>query len=51
MKKLINNPDDVVKEALEGMQVAHADLLHIHYNPNFITRVSKTKQRFFGSCC
>lgn len=44
MKKLINNPDDVVKEALEGMQVAHADLLHIHYNPNFITRVSKTEQ-------
>lgn len=43
MKKLINNPNDVVKEALEGMQIAHADLLNIHYNPNFITRVNKTQ--------
>jgi dihydroxyacetone kinase-like protein len=38
MKKLINAPDDVVVEALRGMEAAHGDLLKVHYNPNFITR-------------
>ncbi len=38
MKKLINSPDDVVLEALRGMEAAHGDLLKVHYNPNFITR-------------
>ncbi|MEW6497573.1 MAG: dihydroxyacetone kinase, partial [Cyanobacteriota bacterium] len=27
MKKLINNPDDVVRESLEGMAAAHPDLI------------------------
>jgi dihydroxyacetone kinase-like protein len=38
MKKLINAPEDVVVEALRGMEAAHGDLLKVHYNPNFITR-------------
>jgi dihydroxyacetone kinase-like protein len=38
MKKLINNVDDVVIEALHGMEQAHPDLLKVHYNPNFLTR-------------
>jgi dihydroxyacetone kinase-like protein len=38
MKKLINAPDDVVVEALRGMEAAHGDLLKVHFNPNFITR-------------
>lgn len=38
MKKLINNPNDVVKEALAGMAAAHPDLLRVHTSPNFITR-------------
>jgi dihydroxyacetone kinase-like protein len=29
MKKLINKPEDVVKEELEGMAAAHADLLRV----------------------
>jgi dihydroxyacetone kinase-like protein len=29
MKKLINKPEDVVKEALEGMAAAHADLIRV----------------------
>lgn len=38
MKKLINAPEDVVREALEGMLLAHADRLNISFDPFFITR-------------
>ena len=38
MKKLINAVEDVVKEQLEGMAVAHPDMLKVHYDPNFVVR-------------
>ena len=38
MKKLINKPDDVVKEALAGMAAAHADLLRIDVDLQVIVR-------------
>ncbi|HAG80258.1 MAG TPA: dihydroxyacetone kinase subunit DhaK [Cyanobacteria bacterium UBA12227] len=38
MKKLINNPDNVVRESQEGMAIAHPDLIKIHLNPHFIYR-------------
>lgn len=38
MKKLINKPEDVVKEALLGMQAAHEDLIKVHFEPNYIMR-------------
>ncbi len=38
MKKLINKPENVVVEELEGIQAAHADLVKVHYDPNFIIR-------------
>ncbi|MFW6249689.1 MAG: dihydroxyacetone kinase subunit DhaK [Alkalispirochaetaceae bacterium] len=38
MKKLINKADDVVVEALRGMEQAHPDLLKVHYDPNFVVR-------------
>ncbi|NCC33581.1 MAG: dihydroxyacetone kinase subunit DhaK, partial [Chloroflexia bacterium] len=38
MKKLINAPEHVVKEALAGMADAHADLLKVHYDPDIIVR-------------
>ncbi len=38
MKKLINNPDDFVRESLEGMAQAHPELIKIHFDPNFIYR-------------
>ena len=38
MKKLINKPEDVVKEELQGIAIAHADLVKVHYDPNFIVR-------------
>ncbi|MGB3532486.1 MAG: dihydroxyacetone kinase subunit DhaK [Microcoleaceae cyanobacterium] len=38
MKKLINHPDDVVRESLAGMALAHADLISVHFDPHFIYR-------------
>ena len=38
MKKLINKPENVVFESLEGVALAHSDLIKVHYNPNFVVR-------------
>lgn len=38
MKKLINDPADVVREALEGMEAAHSDLIKVTYDPYTIVR-------------
>lgn len=38
MKKLINAPDQVVKESMAGMAAAHADLLNVHFDPHVIVR-------------
>ena len=38
MKKLINNPEDVVKEELEGMALAYPDMIKVHFDPNFVYR-------------
>jgi len=38
MKKLINNPENVVRESLEGVADAHADILRVNYDPNFVVR-------------
>jgi len=38
MKKLINKPEDVVREELDGIAIAHADLVKVHCDPNYIVR-------------
>jgi dihydroxyacetone kinase-like protein len=38
MKKLINSPENVVTEALHGFAAAHADLIKVQFEPNFIYR-------------
>jgi len=38
MKKLINRPEDVVREALAGVALAHADLVKVHTGPDYIVR-------------
>jgi dihydroxyacetone kinase-like protein len=38
MKKLINSPEHVVVEAMRGMAVAHADLIKVCFDPNYIVR-------------
>ncbi len=44
MKKLINNPNDVLRESLEGMAAAHRDLLKVHFEPHFIYRTDAPVQ-------
>jgi dihydroxyacetone kinase-like protein len=48
MKKLINKPDDVVTEALQGIAAAHPDLVEVHFNPNFIVRADAPVQGKVG---
>ena len=38
MKKLINRPEDVVSESLQGLAAAHPDLIKINLNPAFVFR-------------
>jgi dihydroxyacetone kinase-like protein len=38
MKKLINSPDHVVREALQGMALAHPDLVKVEFDPAYIRR-------------
>ena len=38
MKKLINAPETLVRDGLVGMALAHADLIAVHYDPDFIAR-------------
>jgi len=40
MKKLINQPEDFVKESLAGMAVAHSDLIKVSYDPTFVYRAN-----------
>ncbi len=40
MKKLINNPDDVLIETVEGFAAAHHDLVTAYYDPIFIARAT-----------
>ncbi len=37
-KKLINKPRDVVRETLEGLALAHPDLLNVQYDPHLVWR-------------
>lgn len=38
MKKLINNPDDLVQESLKGLEAAHGEIVRVNYDPVFIVR-------------
>jgi dihydroxyacetone kinase-like protein len=44
MKKLINKPEDVVTEALQGMEAAHRDLIRVNYGPNYVVRADAPVQ-------
>jgi dihydroxyacetone kinase-like protein len=47
MKKLINNPDSVVDEALAGMAAAHGDLLRV-IEPNVVVRADAPRKGKVG---
>ena len=48
MKKLINDPDAVVREALEGMEAAHGDLVRVIHDPSVIVRADAPVQGKVG---
>lgn len=48
MKKLINKVDDVVKEALSGMAVAHADLIRVDLENQIVVRKNAPVQGKVG---
>jgi dihydroxyacetone kinase-like protein len=38
VKKLINTPETVVRDELEGMALAHPDLIKVHFDPDYVVR-------------
>ena len=44
MKKLINDPADVVRESLQGVEAAHGDLVKVFYDPYYIVRADAPVQ-------
>jgi phosphoenolpyruvate---glycerone phosphotransferase subunit DhaK len=48
VKKLINDPEAVVREALEGMEAAHGDRLRVQYDPYVIVRADAPVQGKVG---
>jgi dihydroxyacetone kinase-like protein len=48
VKKLINDPEQVVREALEGMAAAHPRHLRVSYDPDFVVRADAPVQGKVG---
>ncbi len=48
MKKLINAPDDVVTDALHGIEAAHPDRFRVSYDPALIVRIDAPVQGKVG---
>jgi dihydroxyacetone kinase-like protein len=48
MKKLINDPDAVVRDALEGIEAAHGDRVRVVYEPMLIVRADAPVQGKVG---
>ena len=44
MKKLINDPENVVRESLRGMEAAHPDLIKVHIDPHYVVRADAPVQ-------
>jgi dihydroxyacetone kinase-like protein len=44
MKKLINHPENVVREELQGLALVHSDLVTVHFDPNYIIRADAPVQ-------
>jgi phosphoenolpyruvate---glycerone phosphotransferase subunit DhaK len=48
MKKLINAPDDVVRESLQGVEAAHGDRVRVNYDPPYVVRADAPVQGKVG---
>ncbi|OIQ79805.1 PTS-dependent dihydroxyacetone kinase, dihydroxyacetone-binding subunit DhaK [mine drainage metagenome] len=45
MKKFINQIDDLLVESLSGFASAHHDLVSLHLDPNYLTRLRKSAEK------
>ncbi len=45
MKKFVNNVDNMLTESLSGFEKAHADLVSLHLDPNYLTRKDKAADK------
>jgi phosphoenolpyruvate---glycerone phosphotransferase subunit DhaK len=45
MKKFINDPETMLREALSGMALAHPDLLEVHFDPTFVCRAERSSKK------
>ncbi len=48
MKKLINDPSDVVPETLKGFAAANSELVTVHFDPDCVVRADAPKQGKVG---
>ena len=48
MKKLINDPEAVVRESLEGFEAAHPDLVTVHTDPTYVVRADGAQEDKVG---
>jgi dihydroxyacetone kinase-like protein len=48
MKKLINAPDDVLRDSLEGIAAAHGDRVRVNFDPPYIVRADAPVQGKVG---
>ena len=48
MKKLINSPETQVRDALAGMAEAHAELIRVNFDPDYIVRADAPVQGKVG---
>jgi phosphoenolpyruvate---glycerone phosphotransferase subunit DhaK len=48
MKKLINSPEDVVRDALRGTEAAHGDRMRVSYDPAYVVRIDAPVQGKVG---
>jgi dihydroxyacetone kinase-like protein len=48
VKKLINSPETVVKDALAAMALAHPDLIKVSYDPDYVVRADAPIQGKVG---
>mgnify|MGYP000995249109 FL=1 len=48
MKKLINDPANVVPETLKGFAAANADIVTVHLDPDYVVRADAPKQGKVG---
>src|SRR5512144_1258241 len=48
MKKLINDPREVVRESLAGLATAHADILKVNFDPVYVARADAPRKGKVG---